>query len=187
MLLKQETAPMDAGASNSDRKRSPVKGLLTLAGAVVVVGAFVALAHVLAVADTWVGFLFALYWAGLERGNFKKLPHCAVGAALGLTVAYFMHIAPQILGNMALAPCLAVVLALVYCQIMGWFTVGINMVTMLFLTVATIPMVSAVTQYPQLLLSLALGTGYFVVVILIAKEIGRRGKRTRTVGREASL
>lgn len=185
MSLLQDTSPADSGASKDGRNVSPGRGLLMLAGAVVVVGAFVALARMLAIGDTWVGFIFALYWAGLERGNLRKLPHCLVGAALGLTVAYLLHALPRVLGAAALAPCLAVILALVYCQLMGWFEVAINMVTMLFLTVATIPMVSAVAQYPKLIISLAFGALYFVGVILIANRLARRGGRNRTVRREA--
>jgi len=184
MSLQQDTAPADVGAGNHVRKLSPAMGLLTLAGAVVVVGSFVVLAQVLAIGDTWVGFLFALYWAGLERGNLKKLPHCVVGAAVGLTVAYFMHALPQVMGTIAWAPCLAVVLVLVYCQIMGWFAIPINMATMLFLTIATIPMISAATQYPKLMISLAFGALYFLGVILIAKQVARRGERNRAVHRE---
>lgn len=187
MSLKQDTAATDAGASIDGRKRSPAMGLATLASAIVVVGTFVALAHVLAIDDIWVGFLFALYWAGLERGNFKRLPQCAVGAALGLTVAYFLHIAPQILGSNAWVPCLAVILVLVYCQIMGWFEIAINMVTMLFLTVGTIPMISAVPRYPQQMFALAFGAVYFVVVIVIANQVARRVERGRTVRRETSF
>jgi hypothetical protein len=68
---------------------------------------------------------------------------------------------------------------------MGWFAVAINMVTMLFLTVATIPSIQSSTQYSKLTVSLAFGVLYFSWVIWAAGQISRRGNRGKTVGREA--
>lgn len=185
MSFQQDAIPAAVEANSDARRRSPVAGLLSLLGAVVVVGSYVALASTLAIADVWVGFLFALYWGGIEHGNFRKLPHCAVGAAIGLTVAYMLHALPQVMGTAAWAPCIAAIVLLVYFQIMGWFTVAINMVTMLFLTVATIPMIQTGIQYPRLMISLAFGALYFSCVIWIARQISGRGNRNRTSQREA--
>jgi hypothetical protein len=185
MSLQQDAIPNAVETSGHARKRSPVAGLLSLFGAIVVVGSFVALTSALAIADVWVGFLFALYWGGIEHADFRKLPHCAVGAALGLTVAYGLHALPQVMGTAAWGPCIAAIVLLVYFQIMGWFTVAINMVTMLFLTVATIPMIQAGTQYPKLMISLAFGALYFACVIWLARQISSRGNRNRAMQRQA--
>ena len=174
MSQQQDTAHKDARTNDHVRKASVGKGLFTLITAVVVVGSYIALNYVLAIADMWVGFLFALYWGGLERSNFKKLPDCIVGAAVGLTVAYFLHALPLALGAAALAPCIAGVIVMVFFQIMGWFVVAINMTTMLFLTVATIPSIQASSQYPQLMISMTLGALYFSIVVWIANQISRR-------------
>lgn len=185
MSMQHDASP-DTGTNDHDRRPSPARGLLTLAGAVVVVGTFIALARALSVGEIWVGFLFALYWAGLERGNFKRIAHCFVGAALGLSVAHlFVHVLPQTLGARALLPILAITLFLVYFQIMRWLSVAINMVTMLFLLVATIPMAPAPNQFPQQLCSLTLGAVYFWAVIKVANEVSRRGARNRAVHKEA--
>lgn len=174
MAQQQSSAGIGAGADHPARNMSVGKGLLSLAGAVVVIGAFVALNYAMGVADTWVGFLFALYWAGLERSNFKRFPHCLLGAAAGLTAAFLLRELPLRFGSVALVPCLIGVMLLVYFQIMGWCAMVVNMTTMLFLAVATIPAVHASGQYPKQLIALAVGAGYFALVLWIVKELARR-------------
>jgi len=174
MSMQQDSALGQAPASDHAGKPSPAKGLLILLGVVVVIGLFIALTHTLAIEHAWVAFLFLLYWAGIEHTDFRKLPHCVVGAALGLTVAYLLHALPLAMGTAAFALCLVGILALIYCQIMGWFGVAINMVTMLFLTVGTIPLIQTGTQYLDLMVSLAVGTVYFPGIVWAGTRIAHR-------------
>lgn len=178
MSMKQEALDSPAGTQHESRRPSPATGLLILASVVVVVGSLVALASALKISDTWVAFLFALYWGGIERSDFKRLPHCSVGAAVGLTAAYLMHAIPMSFGPSALVPCILGILFLVYCQTMGWFPIAINMVTMLFLLVGTIPAIQAKAQYSQLMIALGVGALYFTAVVWLAKRITRRTATT---------
>ncbi|MBL0123010.1 MAG: hypothetical protein IPP88_09885 [Betaproteobacteria bacterium] len=118
---------------------SPRKGLLVLFGLVVVIGAFLWITHLLGITEVWVAFLFLLYWAGLNHAQMGMLPKAIVGAVVGLLIAYSLQQLPLRLGNAGLAVFLAIILVLVYFQIVGWLTLAVNMSTMLFLTVATIP------------------------------------------------
>ncbi|MHA6848750.1 hypothetical protein [Ralstonia syzygii] len=174
MSLPQNTESSSNVVGNNDQRPSPAKGFMILCSVVLVVGLLLALANVLGIADTWAAFLFALYWGAIERSNFRKLLHCAVGAAVGLTAAYFLHLLPLMYGSTAYVPCMIGVLVLVYCQTMGWFAIGINMVTMLFLLVGTIPAIQGSAQYPKLVASLALGVVYFSVVVWLANQVSRR-------------
>jgi len=159
-------------------KPSLGKGLLILFGVVVVVGAFIALTQALEIADAWVAFLFLCYWAGIDHAEFKKLPHCLVGAALGLTVAHLLHALPQAMGPSAGVVCLVGILALIYFQIMGWFLVAVNMVTMIFLTVGTIPIVQTNASYPGLMLALAVGVVYFAGIVWVGGRVMRKKAAT---------
>ncbi len=52
---------------------TPGKGLLALLAVVVLVAAFVWMNHALGVSQVWAGFLFILYWAGLEHVQMERL------------------------------------------------------------------------------------------------------------------
>ena len=153
---------------------SPGKGLLVLGAVIVVIGAFLALNHALGIAETWVAFLFLLYWAGIEQIKFNKLAACIVGAIVGLLMTFLLQTLPVQLGAIGGAVFLGAVLVLVYLQIMGWLTVAVNIVTMLFLTVGTIPLIQSGFSFTNSLLALALGVAYFAGLAGIAFLLQKR-------------
>jgi hypothetical protein len=77
---------------------TPGKGLLVLAGVVVVIGAFIALNHVLGITEFWVAFLFLLYWSSYEHMSFAALPRCIVGALVGLLYGFMLQTLPVVMG-----------------------------------------------------------------------------------------
>lgn len=153
---------------------TPGKGLLVLLAIVVVIGAFLALNHFLGVHEVWAAFLFLLYWAGIEHVNFEKLLACAVGAALGLLMGYLLKMLPAWLGSAGLWVFLGAILVLVYCQVMSWITVAVNMATMLFLTVTTIPAVQTGVDFADAATALALGIGFFGGLVWAGQSLQKR-------------
>lgn len=153
----------EATQSSSDTEvpMTPGKGLLVLAAVVVVIGAFLAFTHSLGIVEVWAAFLFLLYWTGIDHAAVDKLPACIVGAALGLLMGYLLKMLPAWLGDMGGLVFVGAVLLLVYCQVMGWLTVAVNMVTMLYLTVTTIPPIQAGVDFSGAFLALAVGIAYF--------------------------
>lgn len=174
MEKQHDAVHQDAQAGGHKKNNSPIKGLGKLIAAVVVVGVFIALSGALGIVDIWVGFLFALYWAGLQRSDFKKFTGCLLGAAIGLSYAYMLRELPPIIGSAGMIVSIIVVIGMVYLQIMGWLSVAVNSATMLFMLVSTIPSIIVSSQYPKLLVALVFGAGYFVTVIWIAKKASRR-------------
>ncbi len=156
---------------------TPGKGLLVLAGVVVVVGAFIALNHVLGIADFWVAFLFLLYWSSFEKMSFAALPRCIVGALVGLLYGFMLQQLPVVMGPVGGLVFLVAILVLVYFQLMGWFPVAVNMMTMLFLTVVTIPTLQGTANFGVLLSALALGLAYFVGLLAVSNFIKQRKAR----------
>ena len=150
-----------AAAPQSAPAMSPAKGLLVLLGVVVVVGGFIGLNAALGIKEFWGGFLFLLYWTGVEHGKFEKLPGLIVGALFGLGLAYLLLALPLWLGDVGGLVFLGLILAVVYCQIMGWLSLAVNMVAMLFLTVGTIPAVQSSTDFAGVLVALLLGIVFF--------------------------
>ena len=154
---------------------TPIKGFLILAGIVVAIGVFLVLNHLLGITEVWVAFLFLLYWAGIDHANMQTLPNCIVGAALGLLLAYALQQLPLSMGNAAgFSVFLGVILAVVYCQIMGWLLLAVNMATMLFLTVGTVPLIQASFNFSGALSALAAGATYFAGLVWVGQWLQRR-------------
>lgn len=78
---------------------SPAKGLLVLSAIIVLVALFLWLSHTVGVVQVWAGFLFILYWAGLEHVQMERLLPSVVGSLSGLGLAYGMNVLPEQLGN----------------------------------------------------------------------------------------
>lgn len=157
-----------SNVSAAEVPMTPLKGLLVLLGVVVVVGGFIALNAAFGIHEYWAGFLFLLYWAGIEHMEFEKLPACIVGALLGLLMGWLLLMLPVWFGQTGGFIFLGLVLALVYCQVMGWVPVAVNLMTMLFLTVGTVPAVQAEVNFTHALIALLLAMAYFVGLVWIA-------------------
>ena len=152
---------------------TPVKGLLVLAAVVVVVATYLLLNHAMGLTESWAGFLFLVCWA-VSVLDPSKLAECAIGAFVGVLVAYAMQALPPVLGIVAFVPILAVILAMVYCQIMGWIKVLVNLTTMTFLTIASMPLVQAHVSFPNLFATLAFGVAYFAGLVLAGRWFALR-------------
>jgi hypothetical protein len=155
-------------STQATARMSPVQGLMVLAAVVIFVAIYLTLNHAMGLTESWSGFLFLVCWA-VSHMDLSKLADCAVGAFVGVLVAYALQRLPPVLGAVALVPILCVILALVYCQIMGWFTVMVNLTTMTFLTIASMPLVQAHVSFPNLFATLAFGVAYFVGLVLIGR------------------
>lgn len=154
---------------------SPVKGLLILLAVIVVVAAYIAAAAALHLSEAWAGFLFLLYWSMVEEARPDRLPRSAIGAFVGAGTAALMALLPPVMGmGPGMAIFLGVVLLLVYAIIMGWAPIAVNMATMLFLTVGTIPQVQGHADFPQIFLGIMAGIAFFGGLALIAGALTRK-------------
>lgn len=155
---------------------TPVKAFLMLVGLVVVMGAFLFLNHMLGITETWAAFLFLLYWGGIEQLKIEKLPACFVGAVLGILLALSLRQLPLWLGNAGAGVFLGVLLVVVYCQLMGWLMLAVNMATMIFLTVGTLPPMQASADFPGALIALAVATVFFAGLAGVGKLLSRNDR-----------
>ncbi|MBK6678467.1 MAG: hypothetical protein IPG52_17245 [Rhodocyclaceae bacterium] len=151
--------------SSASTTMTPGKGLLVLGVIVIVIGSFLALTHTLAIHNVWAAFLFLLYWAGIEHASFEKLLPCVVGATLGLLMGFLLKMLPAWLGDSGIIVFLAAVLVLVYLQVMNWLATAVNMVTMLFLTVTTIPAIQSGVDFADAAVALAVGIVFFAALV----------------------
>lgn len=121
-----------------------VQGLGILVAVVVAIGIFSAIGHALTL-DTqmYAGFLFLLYWAGIQHGAWDALPAALVGALTGVLIGWCVHMLPVLLpgagGTLLLA---AIILTSMYLLIVNGAPLFINYATMLLLTVAATPLIT---------------------------------------------
>ena len=171
----------DAGArvpANAEPALSPAKGLLVLLAIIVLVALFLWLSHAVGVVQVWAGFLFILYWAGLEHVQMEKLLPSIVGSLSGLGLAYAIHALPPLLGGAGWAIVLAAIVLAVYCHVMKWVPTIVNMALMLFLTVGTVPAVQQHADLTNAFAGLVLGILFTVVLVVGGKwAAGKLGKR----------
>jgi hypothetical protein len=99
---------------------TPAKGLLVLLGISIVVAGFIALNTALGVHEFWAGFLFLLYWAGIEHFAWDKLFACVVGAIVGLLMACLVFALPRWLGDADGLVVLALILVWPYYTSSAW-------------------------------------------------------------------
>jgi hypothetical protein len=158
---------------------TPAVGLLTLGAVMAAIAIFIALNYALGITDNWVGFLFLTYWGSVEQLKLEHLPKCILGALVGLLAAYGLQALPHSMGSAGFALALGAILVLVYCLIMGWWPIAVNTCAMLFLTVATIPMLQAGPGLLNLFPALGTGVAYFAVLAWITHTLTKRsaGKR----------
>lgn len=172
--MNDATVAAPAAAPQSASAMTPAKGLLVLLGVVVVVGGFIGLNAALGIKEFWGGFLFLLYWTGIEHGKFEKLPGLIVGSLFGLGLAYLLLALPLWLGEPGGLVFLGLILVVVYCQIMGWLSLAVNMAAMLFLTVGTIPAVQGGADFAGALAALLLGIVYFGGLLWLAGRLQKK-------------
>ena len=64
-------------------------------------------------------------------------------------------------GELGALAAFAVILVVIYLQVMGWMLMAINLATTVFLTVSTIPIVRSTASLTEIIVSLALGVLIF--------------------------
>lgn len=153
---------------------TPIKGFQVLMTVVVVIALFLVICHFAGISEFWVGIVFMMYWAGMLQAKLDQLPGTVVGAVVGLLMSHLLQQLPLWLGPSGELVFLAGMLALIYLQIMAWALIAVNMSTMLFLTVGTIPLIQPRFQFIEALIGLAAGVVYFAGIAWTASLFAKR-------------
>ena len=154
---------------------TPAKGLLLLMAIMVMITLFLTLCHLMSITEFWASFLFLLYWAGIQHTSLEQWPSSVLGATVGLLMAYLLQQSSVWFGPYGIAIFSGLILVLVYCHLMSWLSIAVNMCTMLFLAVGTIPLIQAGFDFTGALVALFAGVVYFTGFVLIAM-IFQKGK-----------
>ena len=153
---------MSSTAGEKVNNRTPVQGGLILIFVAILIIGFVYMSRVLNVGSLWPGFLFFTCWAGVEQAKIEKLVPVTVGALVGVLISFLtLYINQNVAGELGALAAFAVILVVIYLQVMGWMLMAINLATTVFLTVSTIPIVRSTASLTEIIVSLALGVLIF--------------------------
>jgi hypothetical protein len=95
-----------------------------------------------------------------------------------------MRTLPPVLGPAALVPILCLILAIVYCQIVGWLKLIVNLTTMTFLTLASMPVVQARMSFRNVFATLAFGVVYFAGLVAMGRWFVERAAAKQSAHHE---
>jgi hypothetical protein len=149
--------------------------LALLAVVVVVIAGYIAAATALGVAALYLGFLFLLYWTGVEGAKLERWAPCAIGVFVGLGLAFLLHALPTQFGaQTGIIAFLGLIAAITVLMIMRIGGLVFNLAAMLVLTVAAAPEIHAQADWPQMFASLAFGVAYFSAVVFVLQKAAAR-------------
>lgn len=151
---------------------SPLTALGVLLAVIALIAGFIGLVVLFNITEVWAGFLFLLYWGGVHHLDLKEYPAAALGSCFGLLLIYLAHNLGTLLGlpELSLPLFLVLICAVVYFQILGKFTLVINLAAMLFLTVGTIPQLADI-KVVEIGNAVALSAAYFGLVAALGHWI----------------
>jgi hypothetical protein len=114
-------------------------------------------------------YFIQYYWTSFEHRSYKRFPASLIGALVGLGMAYMFVALPPVIGLAAVGGVtLAVIVVAVYCLLMSWLPLFVNMSAMLFLTVAGAPPVLHHADFPGAFLALIIGAFFVLLVFKVA-------------------
>ena len=150
------------------------KGLVILLAVVAVVASYIALAMWIGVKDYWVGFLLLTQWTAIDGGKLAQLPRTTAGALSGMVIALIPSLLSPVIGSTpAMLVLLALVLLAIFLFIVMRATFVVNVATMIFLTVISVPEIVGNTTPVALFAGLALGLAFFGGLGLIGAAVAK--------------
>ena len=141
---------------------TPMVGLIITIVVIAVIAGWIFIGlKLLGISSFFASFLFFWYWAAVEEADLKQWPQSALGALVGLALAWQSHWLAGEFGTQGLIAGLIVIVIAVYIQIMNWVPLAINRSAMLFLTVLAAPIILDKLDPVEMSKAIALSALYF--------------------------
>lgn len=178
--MSNETSPDTTSAAPTQVPGNTQTLIIIMAVATICI-IYIALSHLVGIDNYWPGFLFLLFWGGVEKLALGKLPECIVGAFLGTFMGYLLNTLPPLMGASGFALFILLICALVFCQIKRWLAIAVNLATMLFITVTAIPFIQQHAEFTEIFMALAFGALFFGAIgWLVHKIMSRKAAQQQT-------
>lgn len=141
---------------------TPMVGLIITIVAIAVIAGWIFIGlKLLGISSFFASWLFYWYWAAVEEADLKQWPQSALGALVGLALAWQSSWLAGEFGTQGLIAGLIVIVIAVYIQIMNWVPLAINRSAMLFLTVLAAPIILDKLDPVEMSKAIALSALYF--------------------------
>lgn len=165
-------------AQDSSSAPVPMKlldGVLLTVAVLVGIVAWIALGGgVLHLKSLFASFLLVWFWATVEKAEHRRLPSAVAGALLGLALAWVFRTAPAMWGNAGMIGAVALVVVVLFVQIMNWAPFAVNASCMLFLTVGSIPVLLASADFLEVGSAVVGGAAFFALLVWLVKLYAAR-------------
>lgn len=151
---------------------TPAGGLVITLVVIIAIAGWIFLGlKLLGITSFFASFLFFWYWAAVEEADLKQWLQSAVGALVGLGLAWQSHWLAAQFGTQGLIAGLIVIVVAVYLQIMNWVPIAINRSAMLFLTVLAAPLILEKLEPVETMKAIGLSALYFGGIIKVLAMI----------------
>lgn len=149
------------------------KALIMLPVIAALIAGYIAIGGLLGIEALFAGFFFLLYWAGIRHADPKEYAPALLGGLSGLVLAWLLHMLPAKFGIAGMTAAILMVFAAVYMQIRNSFPLVINLAFMLFLTLATVPILAQEADFVGMGAAILLSAGYFGGALFLVAKLGR--------------
>ena len=162
----------------------PGKAALIVLGVIIGVAIYIAIASVaLGLHAIYGGFFFVLFWTGFNHADPAAFMPGLLGALAGIGLGAALILFPFYFGTAGTVAALALVLLAIWLLIMGRLTMIVNLSTMLFLTVVTIPEIARPAVFLEIAAAVVLMAVLLKATFLLFKLVSNR-RSAKPVGSE---
>ncbi|MEH3099954.1 hypothetical protein [Sphingomonas adhaesiva] len=143
-------------------------------GVVLLIVGFLLIGAWLALAPLYAGFLLLWYFGSVDVLDAKALPALAIGAVAGTLTAWLLQAGVARAGAIGAVPALTVIVAAIFCQLLGRLPIAINRAYMLYVTVMAAPLLQRQERFDHVLLTIAVATLYFGGAVMLGRHLMAR-------------
>jgi len=164
----------DPAGQGATGRRGGLAAIVVLA----VVG-FIVLANTLHLGPAYAGLLYFWYWAVIEDAKPRAMPSSLLGALLGVGTAALLQRAVLSHQPIEIIGVLVLIVAAIVVDVMRLLHFAINGCFMLFLTIASAPLIQGSENFATVVEAMMLAAAYFGLIVLALSWLQRRGDRQR--------
>lgn len=170
-------------AAQHATRLSSLQAIGIIVALVPIIAGLIILGAALHVEGLFMGFLFAVYWGSVKHLVMAEFAPTLIGGLAAIGLAYLFYALPLISPAVGLIG-LGLLIVAIYCSMRRMLPMVFNPAFMIFLTVATIPLLTAKHDYVGMAIGTVLGAAYSLVIFFAVTRIA---KMFRSGARSAAM
>ncbi len=146
---------------------------------IVAVAGYILLAHALRLDPAYAGLLYFWYWAVVEEAGLPAMPSSLLGALLGVGTAALLQSAIRSHQPVEIIGVLLLIVAAIVADVMKLMPFAINPCFMLFLTIASAPLIQGRENFVAVIEAILLAAAYFGMIVFLLGMFRQRHDHRR--------